>query len=151
MISKGLQTVRSSNLLLSVAPNRDKGSRMQPQANEQQRIWRTLAELFFLDNEPQEEDFDYAAGLLKDAGWDRKNTRKMLVECIAPVAGANPGRLLWPVIGEWAGFDSADLFQKIQKRMLSREIRPKWRYLFSDWYCERILKTLGIDRLINRL
>ncbi|GEM_PF-3926481 len=124
---------------------------MQAQENEQQKIWRTLAELFFLDNEPQDEDFDYAAGLLKDAGWDRNITRRMLVECIAPVAGANQGHLLWPVIGEWAGFDSADLFQKIQKRMLSREIRPKWRYLFSDWYCERMLKTLGIDRLINRL
>jgi hypothetical protein len=124
---------------------------MQPQENEQQKIWQTLAELFFLDNEPQEEDFDYAAGLLEDAGWDRNKTRKILVECIAPVAGANVGYLLWPVIGEWAGFDSADLYEKIQKRMLSKEIKPKWYYLFSDWYCERMLKTLGIERLINRL
>ena len=88
---------------------------MQPQENEQQKIWLTLAEQFFLDNEPQEEDFDYAAGLLKDAGGDRNKTRRILVKCIAPVAGANPGRLLWPVIGEWADFDSAHLYKKIQK------------------------------------
>lgn len=124
---------------------------MQPQGCEQEKIWKTLAELFFLDNEPQESDFDYAAGLLKEAEWDRHKTRTTLVELIAPVAGDNLAYLLWPVIGIWSGFDSADLSQKIQKRIASRKMRPDWRYLFSDWYCERMLKKLGMDRLLNRL
>jgi hypothetical protein len=85
-----------------------KGLKMEFRESEQ-RIWQALAELFFLDNEPQEIDFDNAAGLLKDAGWDRNKTRKMLIEFIAPVAGDNLAYLLWPVIGEWRGFDNSDL------------------------------------------
>jgi hypothetical protein len=63
-----------------------------------EEIWLALAELFFLDTEPQQHDFDYAVRLLKEAGWNREETERTLIELIAPQVAGNLGYLVWPVI-----------------------------------------------------
>jgi hypothetical protein len=114
-------------------------------------LWVTLAELFFLDTEPQNYDFDRNVKMLKQAGWSCDKTRETLIKFIAPICGHNLGFLIWPVIGAWSGFDQKALCEKIQSRAIRRAKHPDWHYLVSDWYCERILKTLGMDRLLTQL
>jgi hypothetical protein len=119
-------------------------------ANEQEHpLWVALAELFFLDTESQNYDFDRVTRLLKEAKWSSQKTRRALIELIAPIAGHNLGFLIWPVIGEWAGFDQTDLCRRIQCLSERRKKWPKWFFCASDWYCERMLKQLDMDRLLN--
>jgi hypothetical protein len=118
---------------------------------QEQRLWVALAELFFLDTEPQDHDFDRVARLLEEANWTPDHTRKTLIELIAPVAGHNLGFLIYPVIGEWAGFDEAKLCKQIQRISDSRSRRPAWCFLLSDWYCEWMLRKLDMDRLLALL
>lgn len=112
--------------------------------------WLLLAELFFLDTEPGESDFRLAASALKGAGWSRERVRATLIELIAPYAGANLGYLLYPVIGEWAGFDGAFLAARIRRRQSLRQRYPRWWFGLSDWYCARMLRALGLERLLAR-
>src|SRR5262249_38906123 len=86
----------------------------------EEALWLLLAELFFLDTEPADGDFRRAADALKGAGWTRERAHTTLVELIAPIAGANLGYLLWPVIGEWVGFDRAHLSAKIRRSQALR-------------------------------
>jgi hypothetical protein len=119
--------------------------------HDEQAIWLTLAELFFLDAEPQQADFERALALLREAGWSRKRTRKTLIELIAPTAGANLGFLVWPVIGEWMGFDKASLCSKIHRTAALREKYPKWYFFLSDWWCARMLQDLEVERLLDQI
>ncbi len=94
--------------------------------------------------------YDHAAGLLKQAGWNAEQTRKVLIELVAPAAGGNLGFLIWPVIGEWAGFDEDDICERIERRQAARERNPKG-FRLSDWWCARILKALKMDDFLLRL
>ncbi len=115
------------------------------------QIWLALAELFFLDIQPEDHDYVSAARLIKQMGWNRHRTELVLVELIAPVAGHNLGFLLYPVIGAWQGFDREDLRQKIQKRIRARERHPRWLILLQDWHSRRMLKSLEVYRLLDLL
>jgi hypothetical protein len=117
----------------------------------EEALWLLLAELFFLDTEPEDGDFRDAAAALKGAGWTRERARSALVELVAPVAGANLGYLIWPVIGEWAGFDRVFLAARIRRSQALRQRRPRWWFWLSDWYCSRMLRALGVERLLARL
>jgi hypothetical protein len=120
--------------------------------DQEETIWLTLAELFFLDTEPNEQDFQHALTLLKDAEWTREKTNKVLVELIAPHYGANLGYLIVPVVAsEWAGFDKALLVSKIRHSVSLREKYPHWYFMLSDWWCAKLLHSLDINRLLNRL
>jgi hypothetical protein len=110
-----------------------------------------LAELFFLDNEPSEMDFNRVTNLLNENHWTREQTRDVLVQLIAPNAGANLGFLIYPTVGEWAGFNQNSLYEKIQRSKKIRSNRPKWYFFLSDWWCGRMLRKLGMDRLLCRL
>lgn len=114
-------------------------------------LWVALAELFFLDTEPQDNDFNRCAEMLKKAGWGSDKTRETLIKLVAPTGGSNLGFLIWPVIGAWSGFDKKTLCEKIQSTAMRRAKRPDWHFLVSDWYCERMLKALGMERLLVQL
>ena len=121
-------------------------------ADEQEReLWVALAELFFLDTEPQDRDFDHVLRLLEAANWTPERTRATLVHLIAPAVGDNLGFLIYPVIGAWAGFDKAYLCQRVQRLSNRRSEHPKWYFWFSDWYCERMLRKLDMERLLKEL
>lgn len=114
-------------------------------------IWQALAELFFLDTEKDSQDFKYVAKMLKDASWSREETLRTLVELIAPVAGSNLGYLIYPMIGEWAGFDKRQLCQEINKRLARRKKYPQWCFYLQDKYCAWMLKELHVSRLLKQL
>ena len=119
---------------------------------EQEReLWVALAELFFLDTEPQGYNFDYVLRLLVAANWTPGRTQATLVQLIAPIAGHNLGFLIWPVIGAWSGFDKADLCQRVERLADRRARYPKWYFRLSDWYCERMLRKLDMERLLKCL
>lgn len=110
-----------------------------------------LAELYFLDTEPSEADVVRGLALVTAAGWSREEAAAVLVRFIAPVAGANLGYLVYPVIGAWAGFDKDSLCGQINRLARNRARWPPWFYALSDWYCAWMLKKLGVDRLLSRI
>ena len=123
-------------------------------AGEQEReLWVALAELFFLDTRPQDDDFDRVVRLLVAANWTPEQTRTTLVQLIAPHAGQGFGLLAYPGgIGVFHSFfDKADLCQKVQRSSDLRSQHPKWYFFLSDWYCERMLRKLGMERLLTGL
>jgi hypothetical protein len=119
-------------------------------ANEEE-IWVALAELFFLDTENKEEDFTRVAELLRQNGWNRDSTEMVLVRLIAPNAGANLGFLLWPTIGAWSGFDARALCEKIHQTRTARNNKWASHLFISDWWCRRMLRRLGVERLLSRI
>jgi len=119
--------------------------------SQERELWGALAELFFLDTEPEDHDFERVLRLLTEANWRPERTRAALIELIAPIAGHNLGFLIYPVIGEWSGFDKADLCEKIQYLSERRARHPRWFFWLSDWYCARMLRKLGMDRLLRGL
>ena len=118
---------------------------------EEDELWLTLAELFFLDTESLESDFARAAELLKKNGWSRSRTEKTLVQLIAPQVASNIGWGLYPVNGEWAGFDGKVLSEKVRRSITLRAARPDWHFTLLDWWYRRLLNQLGMQRLLNRL
>jgi len=114
-------------------------------------IWLALAELFFLDTEPTDEDYARVATLLRKYGWDRNTTKMILIQSIAPHAGHNLGFLVWPAIGAWSGFDATVLGDRIRRSVALRRLLPDWRFILSDWWCQRMLTQLGIEKLLSLL
>jgi hypothetical protein len=114
-------------------------------------IWVGLAELFFLDTEPGEQLYETLAKRLKSLSLDRSEVERMLIFEVAPVAGANLGYLLWPVIGEWAAFDPEHLCSLIEGYLARRARRPRWFYLGQDWWMRRMVRRLEPEKLLDRL
>ncbi|MDR0779216.1 MAG: hypothetical protein LBF16_00765 [Pseudomonadales bacterium] len=107
-------------------------------------LWIALADLFFLDTEPDEADFKRVAALIKAEAWTRKRVETTLVQWIAPQVAGN----LFSVAGVWAGFDSAWLVARVRRSQALRAKRPAWHFLLADWYYGRIIRTIGISRLL---
>ena len=118
----------------------------------EENLWLALANLFFLDSEPDQRDFDNMAEMLQQAGWSREYTRTVLTELIAPVSGKNLGWLIYPIIGgEWAGFDLETLIPEIKSMQQKRATRPRWHFMLQDMNSRRMLRLLEIDRLLHAL
>ncbi|MBL7543142.1 MAG: hypothetical protein JNL11_04965 [Bdellovibrionaceae bacterium] len=117
----------------------------------EEKIWIELANLFFLDTEPDEIAFKNVAHILKTNSWNKEKTELTLIQLIAPHAGANLGYLLWPVIGAWDEFNTTLLCDKIRKTRNLRTKHPNWYFLLSDWWCRRMLRQLDIDQLLRQL
>ena len=117
----------------------------------EEALWLSLAELFFLDTEPEQYEYESVAERLKQAGWTRAQTAAILTELIAPVAGVNLGYLVYPVIGEWAGFDADTIITRIERLKKLRETKPRWYFMLQDWNSRRMLKILRMDRLLALL
>lgn len=107
-----------------------------------------LAELFFLDTEHDDVDYAGVAARLKHAGWDRARTHRELIELVAPAVSANLGHGVYPVIGEWAGFDKAWLRERIERRIALRARHPRWYFWLQDRHARWMLGQLGINRLL---
>jgi hypothetical protein len=114
-------------------------------------LWLDLAELFFLDTEPSGRDYETLADRLKELGLDRSEVERMLIFEVAPIAGANLGYLLWPVIGEWAAIDQDHLCSLIEGYLARRARRPRWFYLGQDWWMQRMVRRLEPERLLGLL
>lgn len=114
-------------------------------------IWVELAEFFFLDTEPTSREKEKMIANLKQAGWSAEKTRKVLTEIVAPVAGANLGFLIWPVMGEWAGFDKEMLIQRMRQASAKRSRLPAWNFMVMDWLCKRMLKQLEVESFLKDL
>jgi len=113
-------------------------------------IWVALAELFFLDTEPGEGEYVDVAAMLRRAGWSAEETRAALM-AMAPVAGANLGYMVYPVLGEWAGFDRAALCGAIEARLARRQGRPDWLYYWQYRHARWMLRQLDVDRLLRMI
>lgn len=114
----------------------------------EESLWLALAELFFLDTEPGPGAYERVAELLQQAGWTRQQTRTVLIEIITPVAGANLGWLVYPVIGEWAGFSPETLLPQLRAMQQKRASRSRLRLYLQDMNSRRMLKKLEADRLL---
>ena len=119
--------------------------------NNRCEVWLELAELFFLDTEHDDAWYQTVAKRLRERGLGRGDVEQILIDEVAPIAGANLGYLLWPVIGEWAGFDREHLCGKIEGYVNRRAQRPRWFYLGQDWWMRRMVRKLAPERLLDRL
>jgi hypothetical protein len=124
---------------------------MELTQEKREEAWLLLAELFFLDTEPDELDYQRTAERLTRLGLCREEAEKILLYEVAPVAGANLGYLLWPVIGEWAGFDAADLCGKIGTYVKRRAARRGWHYFLQDRFMRWMVRQLEPEKLWSRM
>jgi hypothetical protein len=116
-----------------------------------EKAWLLLADLFFLDIEADELDFQRAAERLAEIGIKQEEAGEILVQEVAPVAGSNLGYLIWPVIGIWSGFDAADLCGKIGAHVKRRAARPQWRYVLHDRFMRWMVRQLEPERLWSQM
>lgn len=110
-----------------------------------------LAEFFFLDTEFSDDVRSVLAKRLNEAGWTRERTHRTLVTIIAPHVASNIGYGFYPVIGEWAGFDHADLKKRFLRSEKLRQEKPDWWFLLSDWWMTKILKAVEAQKLLGLL
>jgi hypothetical protein len=116
-----------------------------------EKAWVLLADLFFLDTEPDELDYQRAAERLTGIGLTRDEAEKILLYEVAPIAGANLGYLLWPVIGVWDGFDAGDMCGKIRPCVERRAGRPQWHYFLQDRFMRWMVRQLEPEKLWSRM
>ena len=112
-----------------------------------EHIWHELADLFFLDTEPTEQDYIRVAELVTKVCWTSPDVHTFIVKYIAPNYAANLGFLIFPAIGEWALFDKKEVLKNVQKSINLRNQYPDWYFLISDWWYARMLKQLDFHRL----
>jgi hypothetical protein len=120
-------------------------------SDDRRDVWLELAELFFLDTEHDDAWHQAVAKKLQERGLGKDEVERILIYEVAPIAGANLGYLVWPVIGEWAGFDREPLCTKIEAYLDRRARHPHWFYLGQDWWMRRMVAKLAPERLLGRL
>ena len=116
-----------------------------------EKAWLLLADLFFLDTEPSEEDYQATAARLVEIGLGRKEATEILLYEVAPIAGANLGYLLYPVIGVWDGFDAEHLCGKIRRYVERRAARRQWHYYLQDRFMRWMVRQLEAEKLLSRM
>jgi hypothetical protein len=116
-----------------------------------EKAWLLLADLFFLDTEPTEDDYQATAARLVEMGLGRKEAGEILLNEVAPIAGANLGYLLWPVNGVWDGFDAEHLCGKIRCYVERRAARPQWHYYLQDRFMRWMVGQLDTEKLLSRM
>jgi len=115
---------------------------------DREEVWLLLADLFFLDTEHPDAFYQSTAERLKRLGVTRQHAENILVYELAPVAGANPGYFVRPVIGEWAGFDREVLSGAIRSHVKRRARWPRWSYYLQDRWMRWMMTKLGSERLL---
>lgn len=114
-------------------------------------IYIHLAELFFLDVDPEDPEYRVAAKYLKELGWSKEKTKRELVTIISPIVAANLGYGIFPVIGEWSGFDRDWFYKRLSTVRKRRSRTWKGFYLIQDWWYWKLLKQLEVARLLDLL
>ncbi len=115
---------------------------------DRERVWLLLADLLFLDTEHSDAVYKSTAETLTRLGIKRRDAEDILIYEVAPLAGANLGYLLWPVIGDWAGFDREDLSSAIRSYLRRRASRSRWHYCLQDRRMRWMVSRLGAERLL---
>jgi hypothetical protein len=121
---------------------------MELKPEDREQVWLLLADLFFLDTEHPDAFYKSTAERLKRLGVTRQNAENILVYEVAPVAGANLGYLLWPVIGDWGGFEREALFSAIHAYVGRRALRPRWYYFLQDCWSRWMVRKLCSERFL---
>ena len=115
-------------------------------------IWMHLAKLFFDGEVLDENRIKETAALLNSAGWSRDQTKNALLHLIAPHAKRNLGFGLPTAIGEEDLLERDNLVPLI---FITEKLRMthQWPHYFfiQDWFNKRLLKKLGIERLLRLL
>jgi hypothetical protein len=124
---------------------------VNPGSDDRCDVWLELAELFFLDTEHDDAWYQAVAKKLSERGLSKDEVERILIDEVAPIAAANFGYLIWPVIGEWAGFDRERLCRDIEAYLDRRARRPRWFYLGQDWWMRRMVRKLAPEQLLGRL
>jgi hypothetical protein len=124
---------------------------VQRTLEDREQAWLLLADLFFLDTEPTERDYQYTAQRLTQMGVGCEEAEHILIYEVAPVAGANLGYLLYPVIGVWDGFDAGHLCGKIGAYVERRAGRPQWHYFLQDGFMRWMVRQLEPEKLWSRM
>ena len=115
--------------------------------SDEREVWESLANLLFLDTEPLPSEFEHAAQMLKNRGWNLQRVESNLIELVAPVVGPN----LLVAAGVWAGFDSDWLIETIERRRQWRAKQPRWRLRLSDSWHRRCFVRGNAERLLDLL
>ena len=84
-------------------------------------------------------------------GLGRKEAGEILLYEVAPIAGANLGYLMWPVIGVWDGFDAGHLCGKIRRYVERRAARRQWHYYLQDRFMRWMVRQLETEKLLGRM
>lgn len=120
-------------------------------ADDNLKLWVELANLFFLDHDPQDSEYQEAIGKLRRAGWSKDVAKRFLVEHLAPALGGNVGFLIYPANGEWSCFRKEDVRDRVLRSVRRRRSRPGWVNKLCDAFFERMMRTLDVDRLLSGL
>ena len=104
-----------------------------------------------IDTEHPDSLYKSTADRLKRLGVSRQIAENILVYEAAPIAGVNLGYLLWPVIGNWGGFEREALFSTIRSYVRRRASRPRWSYFLQDCWLRWMVTRLGSERLLDLL
>jgi len=95
----------------------------EAQLAERLPVWEALSE-FFLDTQLQAADYERIAKVLAATKYSERQIEDILIEEVSPVCKLN----MYSVAGEWIGFDSDWLKEKIGARFGRRS---KFRRLFG--------------------
>ncbi len=124
---------------------------MELTPEDREKAWLLLADLFVLDTEPSEWDYQATAERLQQIRLGRQEAEKILLYEVAPVAGANLGYLLWPVIGVWGAFEPEPMCAGIGAYVKRRAARPQWHYFLQDRFMRWMLRQLEPEKLLSRM
>jgi hypothetical protein len=83
-------------------------------------VWEALSE-FFLDTELQPSDHDRIAGVLAASKYSVVEIENILIDEVCPVCKLN----MYSVAGEWMGFDTNWLKERMSPRF---DKRPRFRF-----------------------
>ena len=96
-----------------------------------QALWKALSTLF-LDTEPDSHDYRYIARIARENDFSITQVKHIFENEVAPACAIN----LFQVAGEWAYFDEAWLFTRIQKKRFNTDATffPAIKFLRSFTY-----------------
>ena len=113
------------------------------------KIYLTLADMFFLDQDPSTQNLIYASKLLNENNWGKEKTKRVLVTIIAPIYARNIGHGIYPVIGIWDGFDEQELVDEVDKRIKKINKNKVFFKKLQDKFYTYLMEQLEWQNLIN--
>ncbi len=100
-------------------------------------LWEAFSD-FWLDNQLQDFEYERTADLMIWSGYSLEELEKIFTEEVAPVVYSN----LFSMTGEWAGFDSKWLHQRIIENIEKTE---------SDFFYRKWIQSSAGKFLMTRM